>query len=66
MQLHELFDKHRINRAYVASRMGMPVGTFNNKMNPNHTTMFSGVENVELLKVLDDIAKDIKCYISTP
>ena len=66
MSLNELFDKHKINHAYIAQRIGMPVGTFNNKLSESHLSQFSGVEYVAILQVLDEMSKDISSYTSTP
>jgi hypothetical protein len=65
MKLSELFDKHSINHAYVARRIGMPVGTFNNKLSEVHPSMFSGVEMVKILEVLDEVGRDIREFIKT-
>jgi len=39
--------------------MGMPKGTFNNKLNPSHTSTFSNEENIKLIGVLREMAVDI-------
>lgn len=37
----------------------MPKGTFNNKLNPTHTSQFSNEENIKLIGVLREMSVDI-------
>jgi hypothetical protein len=39
--------------------MGMPKGTFNNKLSASHASQFSNEENIKLIGILRDMAKDI-------
>ena len=60
MTLLELIDKWSINRAVLASKMGMLKGTFNNKLSDKHPTQFSPEERVKLIHVLWEMANDIE------
>ena len=39
--------------------MGMPKGTFNNKLNPTYASQFSNEENIKLIGVLREMSVDI-------
>ena len=54
-----MVDKWKLNRAVLASKMGMPKGTFNNKLNPTHASTFSDAEHVKLIGVLREMSIDI-------
>lgn len=43
----------------MASKMDMPKGTFNNKLNANHSSNFSDAENIKLIGVLREMVTDI-------
>ena len=59
MTVLQVVDKWKLNRAVLASKMGMPKGTFNNKLNPTHASQFSNEENIKLIGVLREMAVDI-------
>lgn len=59
MTVLQVVDKWKLNRGLLASKMGMPKGTFNNKLNPSHTSQFSNAENIKLIGVLREMSKDI-------
>ncbi len=61
LTLSQLIDKHSINKAHLAFKMGMPVGTFKNKLSDKQTAYRFTEEEEERLKViLRDIAADIE------
>ena len=55
--INELIMKWKLNRALLASKIGMPQSTFNNKLNPKHFTSFNKKE-IELIKVILSQLKD--------
>lgn len=59
MTVLQVIDKWKLNRGHLASKMGMPKGTFNNKLNTVHTSTFSNEENIKLIAVLREMTKDI-------
>lgn len=59
MTVLQVIDKWKLNRALLAYKMGMPKGTFNNKLNPSHTSTFSNEENIKLIGVLREMSVDI-------
>lgn len=59
MTVLQVVDKWKLNRALLASKMGMPKGTFNNKLNASHASTFSNEENIKLKGVLREMANDI-------
>jgi hypothetical protein len=40
--------------------MNMPLGTFCNKLSPNHTTQFTDAETIRLKMVLKELCVDIE------
>ncbi len=59
MDAYELIEKWKLNRALLASKMGMPKGTFNNKLSPNHPTQFKPGEKIKLRDLLLEISKEL-------
>lgn len=56
-----MIDRHSINKAHLASKMKMPVGTFKNKLNEKLTQYrFSVDEENQLKEILLDMAADIQ------
>lgn len=54
-----MVDKWKLNRALLASKMDMPKGTFNNKLNPLHASQFSDAEHIKLIDVIRQMSIDI-------
>ena len=59
MEIQALISKWKLNRNYLASQIGMPKGTFNNKLSPKHPTQFSEDELVRLKNVLITLRDDL-------
>lgn len=59
MEIQEIIDKWKINRALLASKLKMPKGTFNNKLNPSHASQFSDKELFQLKQVLIGMRNDL-------
>ena len=59
MTVLQVIDKWKLNRGHLAFKMGMPKGTFNNKLSPSHASQFSNEENIKLIGVLREMSKDI-------
>lgn len=61
LTLSQLIEQHSINKAHLASKMGMPRGTFKNKLSENQTAYsFTEEELNRLMKILRDMADDIQ------
>jgi len=61
LTLSQLIECHSINRAHLASKMGMPVGTFKNKLSEKQTAYrFTLDEEDKLKEILRDMAADIE------
>jgi uncharacterized protein YbgA (DUF1722 family) len=61
LTLHQLIDRHSINKAHLASKMKMPVGTFKNKLSDNQPIYkFTEEEENKLKEILLDMAADIQ------
>lgn len=58
--LQEIIDLWKVNRALLASKMDMPKGTFNNKLNPDHTATFSDKEHSQLCNILIEMRNDLE------
>lgn len=59
MTVLQVVDKWKLNRALLAFRMGMPKGTFNNKLSASHASQFSNEENIKLIGILREMSNDI-------
>ncbi len=57
--MEEVIIKWKINREVLASKMKMPSGTFNNKMNPKHSAKFTQGELWNLREILIEMMKDL-------
>lgn len=57
----QIIMTHRLNKEHLARRMGMPIGTFKNKV---YDTLpmyhFTAEEEKRLLAILNEMAADIK------
>lgn len=55
----EIIEKWNLNKAFLAKKIGLLRGTFNNKIQPDHYTKFSPQEvqklKAVLLKMRDDL-----------
>lgn len=58
--MHEVIEKWKLNKGYLASKMGMLTGTFCNKLNPNHSTQFNDAEIIRLKLILKELAGDLE------
>lgn len=59
MEAQELIVKWKLNKVFLASKMGMLKGTFCNKLNPNHPTQFKPVEKIQLRDLLIEMGKEL-------
>lgn len=59
MTVLQVINKWKLNRALLASKMDMPKGTFNNKLNESHASQFSDKERIQLIGVLREMSVDI-------
>ena len=57
--LKEIIDKWRLNRNLLADRIGMPKGTFNNKLNETNRSKFTDEELEKLKAVLLELRQDL-------
>lgn len=61
LTLFQLIEAHSLNKAHLASKMGMPVGTFKNKLSEMQTAYrFTDQEEERLKAILRDMAADIE------
>jgi len=58
--MNDLIIKWKLNRGLLASKIGMPKGTFNNKLNPNHFTKFNDKELESLKVVLIELRNEME------
>lgn len=60
MTLSEIIEKHSLNKAHMASQIGMPYSTFKNKISEKQTLYkFTNEEELKLRIVLRDMAHEI-------
>lgn len=57
--LEKLFKYWSLNRNVFAAHIGMPKGTFNNKLNSNHKSQFNDEEKKKIIHQLRDLRKSI-------
>ncbi len=57
--MEELIEKWRLNKSLLASKMGMPLGTFCNKLSSKHPTKFLDREIILLKSVLLELENDL-------
>lgn len=61
LTLSELIAHHRLNKVHLAEKMGMPVGTFKNKVLDSLPAYhLSAAEELKLVSILEELARDIK------
>lgn len=58
--LWQIIERWKVNRALLASKMDMPKGTFNNKLNPDHDSTFSDKERNLLCQILIEMRNDLE------
>ena len=56
----QVINKWKLNRADLASKIDMPKGTFNNKLNPDHAATFSDKEQNQLCNILIEMRNDLE------
>lgn len=59
MTVQEIIIKWDLNRAFLASKIGMKRGTFNNKLSPKHNTQFAPQELIKLRDIIVEMGVDI-------
>ncbi len=59
MTIEELINNWKLNRALLASKIGMQKSTFNNKLNSSHDSQFSNQELFKLKTVLLELKEDL-------
>ena len=57
--LSQIIDLWKVNKALLASKMDMPKGTFNNKLNPDHSASFTDKELNQLCNILIEFRNDL-------
>lgn len=57
--MHEVIEKWRLNKGFLASKMEMPIGTFCNKLSEKHTAYFTEAEIIKLKGVLIELRNDL-------
>jgi len=61
LTLYQLVEQTGIGKAHLASKMGMPPGTFNNKLSDKQTAYrFTEDEEAKLKEILRNISAMIK------
>lgn len=61
--MHDIIEKWKLNKNLLASKMGMPKGTFNNKLNPKHSSDFTEDELFKLKGILQELYDDLAPFI---
>ena len=61
--MNDIINKWKLNKGMLAKKMNMPLGTFTNKLNPNHSTKFKTDEEVKLKMILKEMCDEISSAI---
>jgi hypothetical protein len=59
MEIQEIITKWKLNKNFLASKLKMLKGTFNNKLNPAHAEKFTEDEFILLRAIMLDLRKDL-------
>lgn len=57
--MEKIIEKWRLNKGLLASKIGMPLGTFCNKLSEKHTAYFSDAEIIKLKGILIELRNDL-------
>lgn len=57
--MQQVIIRWKLNRPILASKMEMPLGTFNNKLSPKHSSKFSKEELLDLRRVMIELMNEI-------
>lgn len=58
--IEEIIIKWKLNRSLLADKMDMPKGTFNQKVNPEHTAKFTDKEAFRLKMILSELREELE------
>lgn len=57
--MQKVIEKWKLNKGLLASKINMPLGTFCNKLNSNHSAYFTDSEIIKLKGVLRELQNDL-------
>jgi len=57
--MEKVIEDWKLNKGLLASKMGMPLGTFCNKLSPKHPTKFLDTETMRLKGILIELRNDL-------
>lgn len=60
MEIQEIITKWKLNKVLLASKLGLQKGTFQNKLDPSHSTQFTEDELLLLRSALIELRKDLE------
>ena len=63
LSIQEVIEKWKLNKGLLAFRMGMPLGTFCNKLSLKHSASFTDIEIIRLKQVLKELYGDLEWII---
>lgn len=58
--MEEIINKWKLNKGLLAFKIGMPLGTFCNKLSSKHDTKFTDAELIRLKMVLKELYGDLE------
>lgn len=62
VSIEQIIIKWKFNRSLLADKMGMPKGTFNQKVNPDHTAKFTDKEVFRLKMILSELREELEPF----
>lgn len=57
--MQKVIENWKLNKGLLASKMGMPLGTFCNKLSEKHTAYFTDAEMIKLKGILIELRNDL-------
>lgn len=63
--IEQIIVKWKLNRSLLADKMDMPKGTFNQKVNPDHTAKFTDKEVFRLKMILSELREELEPFEAT-
>ena len=58
--MEEIINKWKLNKGLLAFKIGMPLGTFCNKLSGKHSSEFTDAEMIRLKLILKELYGDLE------
>lgn len=65
MTLRNFIETYKIDKSYLATRVGMSRAVFGNKLHGNNNSRFSGGELVRIYEEIERLGKEMLNFVKT-